>query len=146
MEFSSSHLLYLMCCAPNDMSIQQPVVSLYCLSICSWDPLQFMIQEKRAKRKSKEARPSSAEIAERAGISKLDSSSSESFERRDSIESAELSNASASNVAIVCDVRPEEVLCVQCSGWNLLMSWLCVFPSKFYAAFLPLLFSGGTTQ
>jgi hypothetical protein len=115
-EFSSSHLLYLMCCAPNDMSIQQPVVSLYCLSICSWDPLQFVIQEKRAKRKSKEARPSSAEIAERAGISKLDSSSSESFEMRDSIESAELSNASASNVAIVCDVPPEEVPCVQCSG------------------------------
>jgi hypothetical protein len=114
-EFSSSHLLYLMCCAPNDMSIQQPVESLYCLSICSWDPLQFMIQEKRAKRKSKEARPSSAEIAEQAGISKLDSSSSESFERRDCIESAELSNASASNVAIVCDV-PEEVPCVQCSG------------------------------
>ncbi|CAK9856959.1 unnamed protein product [Sphagnum jensenii] len=105
-----------MCCAPNDMSIQQPVVSLYCLSICSWDPLQFVIQEKRAKRKSKEARPSSAEIAERAGISKLDSSSSESFEMRDSIESAELSNASASNVAIVCDVRPEEDMELSAAG------------------------------
>jgi hypothetical protein len=72
--------------------------------------------EKRAKRKSKEARPSSAEIAEREGISKLDSSSSESFERRDCMESAELSNASASSVAIVCDVRPEEDMELSAAG------------------------------
>ncbi|CAK9870479.1 unnamed protein product [Sphagnum jensenii] len=61
---------------------------------------------KTAKLKSKEARSTSAEIAEQSQILIVHPSSSESFERRGCIEPATLSNASTSNVPPICDLLP----------------------------------------
>ncbi|KAH9569964.1 hypothetical protein CY35_02G016300 [Sphagnum magellanicum] len=61
---------------------------------------------KTAKLKSKEARSTSAEIAEQSQILIVHPSSSESFGRRGCIEPATLSNASTSNAAPICDLLP----------------------------------------
>ncbi|CAK9267810.1 unnamed protein product [Sphagnum jensenii] len=61
---------------------------------------------KTAKLKSKEARSTSAEIAEQSQILIVHPSSSESLERRGCIEPATLSNASTSNVPPICDLLP----------------------------------------
>lgn len=52
------------------MNIQQHVMFFYCISIFSWDPIQFVNQEKKEKKKCNETRLSSIKIVKK--LFKLD--------------------------------------------------------------------------
>jgi len=47
------------------MNIQQHVMFFYCISKFSWDPIQFVIQEKKEKQKCNETRLSSIKIVKK---------------------------------------------------------------------------------